>query len=348
VFPVTTPVVITSATIPGINIPVTGVTPVTAIIETAQYTGTVSWNPNDNPFKIDTVYTATITLTAKSGYTLQGVTANFFTVAGATATNAANSGVVTAVFPATFAIDVFNGTELNERLADIAAKSAGEYVITVAGIFQADPMILYTNFQNKTITLRGAGNAEIMLRSAGYGPLFTVGGTLVLENITLQGVNNSYSPVVQVSTSGKLVLKNGGKITGNTITHEQTNVAAGAGVYVNGGTLEIAGGEISENSITINNYSGWGGGVYAAAGSSVLMTGGAIRGNRVTVTTNNGAGGGIYLTSSNFEMTGGVIEGNTAKIAATSTLGGGGGVNVDFGSAFSFKGGIIRNNVPGN
>jgi hypothetical protein len=48
------------------------------------------------------VYTATITLTAKTGYTLTGVTANFFTVAGATSvSNSADSGVVTAVFPAT-------------------------------------------------------------------------------------------------------------------------------------------------------------------------------------------------------------------------------------------------------
>jgi len=52
-------------------------------------------------FAASTVYTATITLTAKETYTLQGVKANFFTVNGATATNAANSGVITAVFPKT-------------------------------------------------------------------------------------------------------------------------------------------------------------------------------------------------------------------------------------------------------
>jgi len=47
------------------------------------------------------VYTATITLTAKEGFTLTGVAADFFTVADATATNPADSGVVTAVFPST-------------------------------------------------------------------------------------------------------------------------------------------------------------------------------------------------------------------------------------------------------
>jgi hypothetical protein len=72
------------------------------IAETAQYTGTVSWLPADSPFLEDTIYTATITLTPKAGYTLMGVTADFFKVSGATTvSNAVNSGVVTAAFPTT-------------------------------------------------------------------------------------------------------------------------------------------------------------------------------------------------------------------------------------------------------
>lgn len=105
--PVTPPTdtVINIAAIPGVTAPVTGATPVTTITETAQYTGTVSWSPAvSNMFVSNTVYTATITLTAKAGFTLTGVTADFFTVAGTTSdTNPANSGVVTAVFPATTA-----------------------------------------------------------------------------------------------------------------------------------------------------------------------------------------------------------------------------------------------------
>ena len=89
--------------IPGVIAPVSGAAPVTTAINTDQYTGTVSWSPNHNPFKGSTVYTATITLTAKAGYTLAGVAANTFTVAGATATHAADSGTVTAVFPVTAA-----------------------------------------------------------------------------------------------------------------------------------------------------------------------------------------------------------------------------------------------------
>jgi len=93
---------ITIADIPGVTPPATGGTPVTVIAETAQYTGTVSWLPADSPFLEDTIYTATITLTPKAGYTLMGVTADFFKVSGATTvSNAVNSGVVTAAFPTT-------------------------------------------------------------------------------------------------------------------------------------------------------------------------------------------------------------------------------------------------------
>ena len=97
-----TPTVITIKAIEGVTKPATGATPVTAITANDQYTGTVTWNGNPSAFAAETDYTATITLTAEPGYTLQGVTQNFFTVAGATsATNAADSGVITAVFPAT-------------------------------------------------------------------------------------------------------------------------------------------------------------------------------------------------------------------------------------------------------
>jgi len=95
------PTVIDIAAIEGVTAPVTGATPVTSITDNAQYSGTVKWSPNHSTFAANTHYTATITLTAKTGFTMTGVTADSFTVAGATATNAANSGVITAVFPQT-------------------------------------------------------------------------------------------------------------------------------------------------------------------------------------------------------------------------------------------------------
>jgi len=94
--------VINIAAIPGVTAPAVGGTPVIEITPTAQYTGTVVWSPSDNPFKNSTAYFATITLTPKKGYILEGVAANFFTVVGANkVSNDENSGVITAVFPRT-------------------------------------------------------------------------------------------------------------------------------------------------------------------------------------------------------------------------------------------------------
>ena len=98
------PQTVTINSIPGITVPATGNTAVTAITDTSQFTGTVSWSPSltDGKFSPDTVYTATVTLTAKSGFTMTGVSSDFFTLPGAgSVMNPASSGVVTAVFPST-------------------------------------------------------------------------------------------------------------------------------------------------------------------------------------------------------------------------------------------------------
>ena len=93
--------VIATAAIAGVTAPVYGAPPVLTIAATTEYAATISWNTNPERFAASTVYTATITITPKTGYTLTGVSANFFTVAGATVTNDANAGIVSAVFPAT-------------------------------------------------------------------------------------------------------------------------------------------------------------------------------------------------------------------------------------------------------
>lgn len=48
--------------------PVTGEKPQTALTDTDTFTGKVSWNCSTETFQADTVYTATVTLTAKDGY----------------------------------------------------------------------------------------------------------------------------------------------------------------------------------------------------------------------------------------------------------------------------------------
>lgn len=94
------PTVINSAAIAGLSVPLPGNVPDTSVSAGLGYTASVAWSPNPAAFVSNTSYTATITLTATTGYTLTGVVANFFTVAGSSSdTNPVNSGVITAVFP---------------------------------------------------------------------------------------------------------------------------------------------------------------------------------------------------------------------------------------------------------
>lgn len=75
-----------------------------------QYSASIVWSPANSPFVASTIETATVTVVPEPGYTLDGITQNFFTIAGATSVsnNAVNSDAasttVTAVFPATIAI----------------------------------------------------------------------------------------------------------------------------------------------------------------------------------------------------------------------------------------------------
>lgn len=67
------PATINARNILDIIPPRTGNTPVNAITSSLQYTGTVEWNPNHATFQTDTEYTATITLTPRHGWTLNGL-----------------------------------------------------------------------------------------------------------------------------------------------------------------------------------------------------------------------------------------------------------------------------------
>ncbi|MEG6523835.1 S-layer homology domain-containing protein [Desulfotomaculum sp. 1211_IL3151] len=87
--------------------PETGGTPMTTITDDDQYTGTVEWDGSPTKFLADTVYSATVTLTAKPGYTFSGVAQRAFTCTGATyVMNPAGDGDmlnVTITFPKTAA-----------------------------------------------------------------------------------------------------------------------------------------------------------------------------------------------------------------------------------------------------
>jgi hypothetical protein len=170
---ITPPTVINIVAIQGITAPVTGALPVTVITETAQYTGTVSWNGNPSTFAASTVYTATITLTPKTGFTLQGVSVNFFTVAGTStaASNSANSGIITAVFPQTQGISGtvnLNGTRQYHRIT-------GTQTINLTGLSNSNIYLAYVNPSSSNVLSANMGSVtvnSINSTSAVIKPLF--------------------------------------------------------------------------------------------------------------------------------------------------------------------------------
>jgi hypothetical protein len=116
--PRTSPPAITIADIQGVTVPVIGSKLGTTITETAQYRGTVKWSPDTFALN-EPWYTATITLTPKTGYSFEGTAADFFKVSGTTSVrNAAGSGVITAVFPGTMTIS-------NPSISGVTAPSTG-------------------------------------------------------------------------------------------------------------------------------------------------------------------------------------------------------------------------------
>ena len=87
-------------------------------IETDEYTATVVWSPEvTDKFGYNTVYTATITITPKTNYTVKGIAENGYTVSGAeTVTNEADSATVTAVYSATGSYDTVDTNEFTKPL----------------------------------------------------------------------------------------------------------------------------------------------------------------------------------------------------------------------------------------
>ena len=198
------PVVINIAAIPGVTAPVAGATPVTAITETAQYTGAVTWSGNPVTFAYNTTYTATITLTAKPGFTLTGVGANFFTVVGATTvSNPANSGVITATFPAT---GVIPPVVINiAAIPGVTAPVAGATPVTVipetaqytgAVTWSGNPVTFaYNTTYTATITLTAKPGFTLTGVGANF---FTVAGAITVSNSANSGVITAIFPATGI------------------------------------------------------------------------------------------------------------------------------------------------------
>lgn len=200
------PIVISEAAIAGVTAPVAGATPVTTTTAGTGYTGTVTWSGSPTTFATGTTYTATITLTAAAGYTLTGVTANFFTVAGATTdTNSANSGVVTAVFPATAASNIASLSGITLTTATLSPTFNSSTTTYTASVVNGTTSITVTPTRtqaNASITVNGTA---VTSGSASGAISLNVGANTITVVGTAQDGTTTATYTITVTRAGSSV-----------------------------------------------------------------------------------------------------------------------------------------------
>ncbi|WP_461256877.1 beta strand repeat-containing protein, partial [Treponema sp. R80B11-R83G3] len=263
--PTNTPTVINISAIGGITAPITGETPATAITATAQYTGTVTWSPNDSTFAALTAYTATITLTAKTGFTLQGVAENFFTVSGAeTVSNAANSGTITAVFPEIGATPIAKAeitvtAPVKDATAHTTARDSSDEEYFTVGTVSWSPEPVGGKFEGGKVY-----TATVTL-TANTGHTFTNSTTAEVNGQTAVKSDNpgktvtlSYTfPATDTRTVTKIEIK--AQPTGLSYTHGEALDLAGLVVtltYDEGDPEDIAAANFTAKNITADPAQG--------------------------------------------------------------------------------------------
>ena len=278
---------ISVAAIAGVTVPVAGATPVSTTTAGTGYTGAVTWSGSPGTFAVTTAYTATITLTPTSGYTLTGVTANLFTVAGATsATNSANAGVITAAFPATTTVP--------------AAKVA----ITRASIGTAHGSAFTTQPQ---ITIQYSNGDTFTSSSAVVTATVSAGGTLVgtttatassgvgVATFTNLGVDGNIGTTYTITYTAEGLAVATATVTltsttcdGNTFTCQVGDTGPGGGkiFYVSSGTFTSTGSTCNSackylEAAPTSGTNAWTDAAYAWSGNTSVQIGATVEGTAI-------------------------------------------------------------------
>jgi len=217
------------ASIQGVTIPAIGGVPVTTITENAQYGGIVTWNGNPSIFAGSNVYTATIILMPKPGYTLHGVEANFFTVAGAASVdNAADSGIVTAVFHETSKINV--SISINAPVKGATPTTTASNNAENAGNFTIGPV---TWSPSHNPFLGGMVYAASVTLTANSGYTFTGLSSATVNGQNAVVLNNTGSVVTLSYTFAETDTRT---VTSIAIKTQPANMT-----YTHGDTLDLTG-----------------------------------------------------------------------------------------------------------
>lgn len=195
-----------------------------------------------------------------------------------------------------------NSTTAELQTAINAAESGDIIAISSDMIFES-PVTIPAESE---ITIQSdADNSQSLRCISSDTRHFTVLGTLLLQNITLDG--GGAGGGVEVQGDGHLTIDGGAVI-------QNCYAVDGGGVYIAGGSATIAGGSVIKNTAA-----GSGGGIYAVAGTLLTMEGGSVSQNSALPPVGDalregtsGYGGGI-CTRGTFIMHDGLISENVLE-----------------------------------
>lgn len=217
--------IVTDLVIEDAIAPINGESPLTAIAETDEYSGTIAWTGNPPTFSPNNSYTATITLIAKEGYTFEGIAANAFTVPCAMSST-------------------------NEAVSE---DDSGN--ITITATFIAPPegyttdgygVMSYRYINNSRLDIKGFhGGAWLRttFSDGGYRFYYILGEiTDLSQAVTLQGPLNLYNQPVAIPDSDLTVhlipsFANGGKAV--KLTYQITNDGENAEIISMAGGSDV-------------------------------------------------------------------------------------------------------------
>lgn len=202
-------------------------------------------------------------------------------------------------------IKATNSLTINDTSADGSGKITGGYLSKSA----TDKNGAGIYIQSGTLTINNGEITENRTEATTYTSGYTGGGGVYAYGVTSNG-----------TTSGAIVVMNGGKITNNYSGYHGGGIVGIKEFTMNGG-------EISGNT---SGY--YGGGVYIS--KIFTLNNGVIKNNAIIKSGNvQTVGGGVYCYTT-FTMNGGEISSNTAEV--------GGGLYT--GSTAEIKEGLITNN----
>ena len=261
-----TPAVISSIAI-NLGAPVNGGIPVTTATTTeAGYTiSTVSWLPDDNPFLGGTVYTATVTLTANSGYTFTGL--GSATINGQNALISDNTGeaiTLSYTFPAT-----------DERtVTDIVIKTQpAKLVYTHGDTLDLEGLVVTLTYEDtttedvgaadftvKNITANPAQGNHLIHSTHNEQPVTITYGSLpplTTNNLTVNPITFTVDPIPEQTYTGNAIVPSVTVMDGTAVLTLNTDYTVEYTDNTNAGTA----------SVTIN-----GAGNYAGSTGSAVFT----------------------------------------------------------------------------